>query len=325
MRRLLPLLLALPLTACEGSQSALSPHGDEASRVALLSWILFAGAAAIFALVVGALLLAWRGPERARAALAQERAIRLGGLVFPVVTLTLLLGYGVWQMRDAGAGEQQPELRIDLVGEQWWWRVAYHAPDGRAVADANQIRIPVGREVEIRLSSADVIHSFWVPSLGGKTDMIPGRTNRQRLRAERPGIYAGQCAEYCGGPHALMSFEVVAMPPAEFDTWLAGRAQPREAPATEEQRRGQEAFMAAGCGSCHAIDGTAATGTIGPDLSRFGERRLLAAGALRNGPAEVARFIADTQGPKPGNLMPSFRNLDDAERAAIATYLTGLK
>jgi len=325
MRRFPLLLLALPIAACEGSQSALSPHGDEASRVALLSWILFAGAAAIFALVAGALLLAWRGPERARAALAQESTIRLGGLAFPIVTLTLLLGYGVWLMRGAGAGEQQPELRIDLIGEQWWWRVAYHGPDGRTVADANQIRIPVGREVEIQLSSADVIHSFWVPSLGGKTDMIPGRTNRQRLRAERPGIYGGQCAEYCGGPHALMSFEVIAMPPADFDAWLAGRAKPREAPATEERRRGQEVFMAAGCGSCHAIDGTAATGTIGPDLSRFGERRLLAAGALRNGSAEVARFIADTQGAKPGNLMPSFRNLDEAERTAIGVYLTGLK
>lgn len=324
MRRLFLLSGALLLAACRGSQSALAPDGDEAGRVALLSWILFAGATAIFLIVVAAITLALAGPASARRALSKELSIRIGGLAFPIVTLTLLLGYGVWLMRETIAGDRQPALQIEVRGEQWWWRIAYRAPDGSFIADANQLRIPVGREVELELSSADVIHSFWIPSLGGKTDMVPGRTNRHRLRAERPGVYRGQCAEYCGGPHALMALEVVAMPATDFDAWLADRARP-SVPSSEMARSGAALFVSTGCGACHTIDGTRAQGTIGPDLSRFGSRRELAAGAAANTPAATERFLADTQALKPGNLMPSFANLDRAERAALAAYLAVLK
>ncbi|MGX5733300.1 cytochrome c oxidase subunit II [Bosea thiooxidans] len=324
MRQMSWLLVALPLAACQGSQSVLAPEGDEAGRVALLSWVLFSGGAAIFLIVVAAIALALAGPESARRSLSKEHSIRIGGLAFPLVTLTVLLGYGIWLMRETIASDSRAELRIEVTGEQWWWRIAYRGRDGSVIADANQLGIPVGREVELALASADVIHSFWIPSLGGKTDMIPGRTNRHRLRAERAGTYRGQCAEYCGGPHALMALEVVAMPQADFDAWLAGRERP-SAPSSDMPRRGAGIFIAAGCGACHAVDGTDASGTIGPDLSRFGARRDLAAGAAPNTPDDVARFLADTQAIKPGNLMPSFANLDAAERAALAAYLTGLK
>lgn len=325
MRRCFALALAANLCCCAGSQSALSPHGDEAGRIALLSWILFGGAALILLIVIAALWLALRGSARARRALAGERSVWAGGFVFPVATLTVLLGYGIWLMRETGGQAGGSALEIRVTGEQWWWRISYRGPDGEALADANQIRVPVGRDIDIALESADVIHSFWVPSLGGKTDMIPGRRNRLRLKAERPGIYRGQCAEYCGGPHALMAFEVVAMPADAFDAWLRKAAGPGSDPATPQAEKGREVFIAAGCGGCHAVRGTQAVGRIGPDLSRVGARRFLAAGALRNDPAGIARFVADPQAVKPGILMPPFANLDGEERAALAAYLTSLR
>jgi cytochrome c oxidase subunit 2 len=316
---------ALALSGCSEMQSALAPAGDEASRIALLTWILFAGAAVILLIVCVALFLALKGSERSRRALRSETAIRLGGIAFPVVTLTVLLGYGVWLMRETIASDRPAALRIEVTGEQWWWRVAYAAGEGQAFSEANEIRLPVGREVDLVLRSADVIHSFWAPSLGGKLDMIPGRTNSLRLKAERPGIYRGQCAEYCGGPHALMALEIVAMPEAEFELWLRkGASQPAAAGGNSE-RRGAELFQSAGCGACHAIRGTLAVGAIGPDLSRVGARRFLAAATVPNTTENLVRLIAHGQSIKPGNLMPEFGVFSEEELRALATYLTSLK
>ncbi|MEZ2410652.1 cytochrome c oxidase subunit II [Bosea sp. RCC_152_1] len=313
----------LALSGCSEMQSALAPAGDEASRVALLSWILFAGAAAVLLIVCAALFLAIGGSERSRHALRSENAVRLGGIIFPAVTLTVLLGYGVWLMRETIASDRPAALRIDITGEQWWWRVTYAGSDGQSFAEANEVRLPVGREIDLVLRSTDVIHSFWVPSLGGKLDMIPGRANTLRLKAERPGIYRGQCAEYCGGPHALMALEIVAMPDADFEAWLRSGAG---APAAGGSgSRGGELFQAAGCGACHAVRGTPAAGTIGPDLSRIGARRFLAAATLPNTADNVARFITSGQSIKPGNQMPEFRIFTEDELRALATYLAGLK
>lgn len=326
MRRVTPILPALAivsgLTGCS-PQSALSPAGDEAARIAVLSWILFAGATAILLIVLAALALAIRGSDRARQALRGERMIRLGGIAFPVITLTLLLGYGVWLMRETIARPGPADMRIEVTGEQWWWRVLYPRDRAAPIAEANEIRVPVGREIDLVLRSADVIHSFWVPSLGGKLDMIPGRTNTLRLKAERAGVYRGQCAEYCGGPHALMALEIVALPQAEFDAWLAsadGRGNLLDAKAA----RGRELFLSAGCGSCHTVRGTAASGTIGPDLSRIASRRFLGAATLANTPENLAGFIADPQAAKPGNLMPSFAIFSGEEMEALTAYLGSL-
>ncbi|WP_186420522.1 cytochrome c oxidase subunit II [Bosea sp. CS1GBMeth4] len=314
----------LALAACTDRQSVMAAHGPEAGRVALLAGIVFAGAAVIMLVVMAALWVALRGSESQRAALAGETAIRIGGIAFPAITLSVLLGYGLWLMRDSLA-DAPPALRIEVTGEQWWWRLRYRGGDGAAFAEANEIRIPVGAEVEFELRSADVIHSFWVPSLGGKLDMIPGRTNRLRLRAERAGVYRGQCAEYCGGPHALMALEIIAMPQAEFAAWLTAGRRPAPAPAGQAERRGAELFLAAGCGGCHAIRGTAAEGAIGPDLSRVGGRRFLAAATIPAGRENLARFIAHGQDLKPGNLMPPFRLLAPAELDALAAYLVSLR
>jgi cytochrome c oxidase subunit 2 len=320
------LLIPPSVAGCSRIQSALHPVGPEASRILDLTWVLFALAAFVTIIVLSALALALFGPERARRRIADGRTIVALGIVFPVVTLTALLGYGLWVMReDTSPSPGQPGLQVEVIGEQWWWRVHYRLPDGTIVATANEVRIPTGREVEFALRSADVIHSFWVPSLAGKLDMIPGRTNRLRFSADRPGVYRGQCAEYCGGAHALMAFEVVAMAPEDFDAWLAALPAPLPPPSEPEATRGGELFVAAGCGGCHAVRGTAASGTTGPDLSRVGERRTIAAATLPNTLDNLARFIAEPSHIKPGVLMPPFTVLAADERRAISLYLAGLR
>ena len=318
-------VVALALAGCSERQSVLAAHGPEAERIALLAMVMFVVALAVMLVVLFALWLAARGSARQRAVLAGERTIRIGGIAFPAVTLTVLLGYGLWLMRESPAIEMQSALRIEVTGEQWWWRLGYRDKAGSAFAEANEIRIPVGEEVEFELRSADVIHSFWVPSLGGKLDMIPGRINRLRLKAQRAGVYRGQCAEFCGGPHALMALEIVALPKAEFEAWLAKGRHPARTPASEAGRRGAELFLQAGCGSCHTVRGIAAEGTIGPDLSRVGERRHLAAATIPGGRESLAKFIADGQKLKPGNLMPPFRLFTPPELDALAGYLESLK
>lgn len=326
MRRLragAPALFAAALAGCQGVQSALTPLGPEAERVALLFWVLTIGGGAIFAAVMAFVALAIHGGDRPRAWFARERAIVIGGIVFPVVVLTLLLGYGLQTMRagQASPGEEEP-LRITVVGEQWWWRVIYSDPDGAQFESANEVRIPTGRRVEVSLVSADVIHSFWVPNLAGKVDMIPGRTNTLTLAADRPGVSRGQCAEYCGGPHALMAFNVVAMAPEEFAAWLAREAGPATPGAAGA---GELLFLSSGCGACHAIRGTAANGTIGPDLTHVGSRLSLAAATLPNNADALASWIVGNQHIKPENRMPAYGIFSDAELSDLSAYLAGLR
>jgi cytochrome c oxidase subunit II len=310
--------LLLPTAALAQEQhSALAAHGDAASQIAALTWILFALAGFVFALVAAATWVALAGPARLRAMLASRETIVIGGFAFPVVVLTVLLFVGLRLTATLSSDDSNP-LKISVRGEQWWWRVSYTLPDGGRFESANEIRIPVGRAVLFELTTADVIHSFWIPSLAGKMDMIPGRATSLRLSAERPGIYRGICAEYCGGPHAWMALSVIAVPQAEFDDWLAKATQPS---LNTSQRHGGELFMRAGCGGCHSIAGTEANGSIGPALTKLGARRMLAAGALPMSEHNIARFIADGTAIKPGNKMPPFRMLSAAELNALSAYL----
>ena len=316
--------LAALVAGCDNRQSVLLPHGPEADQIAFLGWLLFALALLVLLVVGAALWLALRGSPAVRARLAQPRSVIAAGIVFPVVTLTGLLVYSSWMQSGARALSSDVE-RIDVTGEQWWWRVAYRTGGGGQIASANEIRIPAGKTVEFTLRSSDVIHSFWIPSLAGKVDMIPGRTTRLRLTANTPGVYRGQCAEYCGGPHALMALEVLAMPAEEFTAWREREAAPAQEPAGEPERRGQRLFLSAGCGACHAVRGTPANGPIGPDLTHIGARRSLAADTLPMNQLNLARFIADGQRLKPGNLMPPFRIFSQEELQDIAAYLVSLR
>jgi cytochrome c oxidase subunit 2 len=306
--------------------SVLAPMGPEAARIAMLAAILFIGAAAVALIVFAALWIAVRGSSALRQRLATDRAVIVGGIFFPVVTLTALLVYGLWVMRAGlAASGTAGAMQVEVVGEQWWWRVLYRDSDGNRIASANEIRIPAGRDVVFTLKSADVIHAFWVPSLGGKVDMTPGRSETLRLSADRPGIYRGQCAEYCGGAHALMALEVLALPEAEFAAWLVAERSPAHEPIDETGRKGRALFLAAGCGACHAIRGTPAAGTVGPDLTHVGGRRFIAAATLPTSRENLARVIVDGQHVKPGNTMPPFRIFSSEELEALSAYLAGLK
>lgn len=312
------------LAGCSGEQSALAPAGREAERLAALFWVMVAGAAAIWVLVVGTAVYANRirpGPHSERAA---DALLLWGGVVFPTAVLAALLTYGLVLMPDLRAPGDG--LRLAVSGEQWWWRVRYHVP-GRAgpVPSANEIRLPVGERVEIELSSPGVIHSFWIPSLAGKVDMIPGRITRLVLEPTRTGTFRGVCAEFCGTSHALMAFSVVVMEKAAFEDWLAHAAADAAEPASNAAALGQELFLQVGCGGCHAVRGTPAEGRIGPDLTHLASRATLGAGTLPMTADALVRWIAHTEEIKPGSHMPSFGALPDQHIEAIAAYLEGLE
>lgn len=333
--QLLAALGALLLAGCEGAQSALSVGGTDAGAYALLGQVMFAGGAAILVLVMALLGYAILARPERRGWLARRSAIVAGGIVFPVVTLTPLLIYGLWLTAEAGRGEagrplpqagSDRALTIEVSAEQFWWRVRYLDRDGNTDFEtANEIRIPTGRDATVSLTSADVIHSFWVPSLAGKIDAIPGRTTTLTLHAEREGLYRGQCAEYCGAQHARMALHVRAEAPRQFEDWIMAQRQPPGEPADPFLARGLDVFLSSGCGACHAIRGTEAQGRLGPDLTNVGSRPSLAAGTLPNNVGTMAGWIASAQHLKPGNRMPSFDNLAGPELRALAAYLESLK
>lgn len=313
----------LLLSGCAGSQSFMHPAGDSARTVMTLAWVLFAGAAAIFTLVMA---LAWQGARRDGRAIDARRWVIVGGFLFPLVVLTVLLGFSTWHSRQLTQAPSGDALVVGVTGKQWWWEVRYADPHGgTTVVLANELRIPVNREVYLGLETSDVIHSFWVPALGGKIDMVPGRVNHLRLRADKTGTYRGQCAEFCGSQHALMALHVVVQPPEEFAAWLAQQARPAAEPSSAMLHSGRQAFFDHNCASCHAIRGTRAAGHLGPDLTHVASRLYLGAGTLRNHRQALSHWIADTQSLKPGARMPSFGHIDDETLAAMAAYLDTLR
>jgi cytochrome c oxidase subunit II len=316
---------ALLLAGCAGVQSALDGSGVEAQRVETLYWVMTIGAGIILAGVMALGAAAIFGGERLRGLLSRETLIVGGGLVFPTVTLAGLLAYGLITFAARGAASDPRDVFATITGEQWWWRVAYHLPDGSRVESANELRIPVGTPVALGLETADVLHSFWVPSLAGKLDMIPGRTNVLTITATEPGISRGQCAEYCGGAHALMGLNVIAMAPDEFQAWLGAEAGSAIAPGSPELQRGAQIFIDTGCGACHTIRGTAAEGTIGPNLTHVGGRSTIAAATLTTSPEAFADWIENNQHIKPENKMPPFGILGAADLALLARYLDSLE
>ena len=306
----------------DGPQSVLAPAGPDAVLIAEISWVLFAGGAIVFVVVMAIAAYAI-GARRERAADLSSRALVVGGgIVFPTVVLTALLGYSLWRSTALAVAGGAP-LRIEVTGEQWWWRVHYLDAEGRVdFATANEIRIPVGTPVDLTLRSADVIHSFWVPALAGKLDMIPGRVTSMRISADRTGTYRGQCAEYCGGPHGFMALAVVAEAQPDFATW----AQAQRAPARRTTgQAGAIAILESACSACHTVRGTRAAGTRGPDLTHLASRRALGAERLPMGAASIAAWITSNQHLKPGNLMPEFRNFTEPELRALVAYLEALR
>ena len=305
----------------------LDPHGPFSNTVTTLAWVLIAIVTLIFLLVCAALWVALYGSDELRAKLGGERVVRWFGLIIPAGVLFLLLAWGTTMVAGMTTIKGD-ELRMRVSGNIYWWRVSYLDAAGHEIlADANELHIPVGRPVVVDMVSEDVIHSFWVPKLGGKMDMIPGRTNRLKLQADRAGNYGGQCAEFCGGAHSLMGFVVVAHEPADWQRWLDSRLAPAPAaaPASADVVRGRQLFTEVGCAACHRVGGTAAQGLSGPDLTHVGSRRSLGAGILPNNRGTMTGWIGDSQSIKPNNRMPAYRSLQAAELNALAAYMESLR
>lgn len=325
-------LAALMLTViavtsgCTGPQSSLDPAGRGAERIADIFWWMAGGSIVVWLLVAWLTVSAIRGRVAKQTARQAHLYIIGGGAIFPTVVLAALLAYGLGQMPPLLAPAPAGSLRIEVGGEQYWWRMRYVPADGtEPVVLANEIRLPVGEPVEFIFDSPDVIHSFWIPALGGKMDIVPGRRTRLLLEPTRTGTFRGQCAEFCGTSHALMAFAVVVSEKEEFDRWLADQ---RSTAATSDDAlavRGRELFLANGCGACHAIRGTEAGGNLGPDLTHVGSRLTLGAGTLPNDRAAFVRWLAETDRVKPGVLMPHFGMLPVEELDAMAAYLESLQ
>lgn len=319
------LLLVIVVGACEGPQSALTTAGRDAEAVARLWWWMAAGALVIWVAVVGLAWFAIRvGPER-HGKRAADLLIVGGGAVAPTILLGGLLAYGLSMMPPLLELPEDGGVRIEVSGEQWWWRITYRLPDGSSFELANELYLPVGRRTELSLVTPDVIHSFWIPSLAGKMDMIPGRVNRLALEPTRVGVFRGACAEYCGASHALMSLYAVVVEEERFEEWMRHQAAPARKAADPLAASGSRFFQEDGCGACHTIRGTSADGVIGPDLTHVGGRASLAAGVLPNDEASLTRWITRPEATKPGVHMPAFGMLPASRVRALAAYLAGLE
>jgi cytochrome c oxidase subunit II len=305
----------------------LDPHGPFSNSVTTLAWVLIALMTIIFLLVCAAMWVALYGSDELRAQLGGERVVKWFGLIIPAGVLFVLLAWGTTMVAGMTTIKGD-ELRMRVSGNIYWWRVSYLDSAGNQImADANELHIPVGRPVVIDIVSEDVIHSFWVPKLGGKMDMIPGRTNRLKLQADKAGIYGGQCAEFCGGAHSLMGFMVVAHEPADWQRWRDDRLSKSSvaAPISAEVLRGMQLFSEVGCATCHRVAGSSAQGLSGPDLTHVGSRRSLGAGILPNTRGTLIGWIGDSQSIKPNNRMPAYSSLQAADLNALAAYMEWLK
>jgi cytochrome c oxidase subunit 2 len=325
MQRIAVMLLAACAVGCGGPQSTLNPAGEDADRIAVLFWSMTMGGLVVWASVVSLGIYCLRARPAANAERLTTLIIVGGGVVLPIVVLTGLLAYGLALLPKVIATAPEGSMRVSVVGEQWWWRVRYHAPDGRAVDLANEIRVPAGETIDVHLASTNVIHSFWIPSLAGKVDMIPGRLTRLSLEPTRTGVFRGACAEYCGTAHAFMTFPVVVLERDAFASWLDAQAAPAHTPIEPLAAQGHSLFLSNGCGACHTVRGTSADGVIGPDLTHVGSRISLAAGTLPNENADFIRWIARPEHAKPGAQMPAFGMLAGDDLRALAAYLNGLQ
>ncbi len=287
------------------------------------------GGGLIWLLVIGLVVFASRWQKTPVREATAGKLILFGGVVFPVVVLAILLTYAVWlmpAMRPWFGGDGEGLRRIEVTAEQFWWRVRYLDESGAVIREsANEVRMPVGERVLFRLKAKDVIHSFWIPAIGGKMDAIPGRTNELQLEATKAGSYRGVCAEFCGTSHALMAFTVEAVEPDAFEAWVASTPAAKDIAETPASQRGLTLFLRHGCSACHSISGTEAAGRIGPDLTAFGLRPTVGAGTLPNTQDNLVRFIRYPDFVKPGVLMPSFAMLPQDDVVAIADYLKGLQ
>jgi cytochrome c oxidase subunit 2 len=305
-------------------QSILHPAGVEAARISHLWWTMFWICTAVwFAVAIAALIAIRRGHRAAAANLPDRTLLRsvITASSISIVALIALLSQSVVVGRSLNTLRTGDALRISVTANQWWWDIQYDNPvPSLRVTTANEIHIPVGKPVAFNLFSNDVIHSLWIPNLQGKIDLVPGRRNELWLQADTPGVYRGQCAEYCGLQHAKMALVVVADPPDQFDAWLAANRAPAPGPVSPDQKRGRDIVEKGPCAMCHTITGTLAGGRIAPDLTHIASRSTLGAGSIPNMHGYRAGWVSDPQAIKPGNRMPP-PGVSGEELQGVLAYL----
>jgi cytochrome c oxidase subunit II len=322
---------ALLLSSCaRDTNSAFAPVGPQSGRMYDMFLVLVVVNGMVWLVVTSLWLLGMWRRRRSEPSIdeaSERRMYRVvtGALITTVVILLSFLLVEMGTSRAIGASLDENPIDIGVVGHQWWWEVHYEdAIPSRAVITANEIHVPVGQPVRLKLSSNDVIHSFWAPNVHGKIDLIPGHATSLRFRVDRPGVYRGKCAEFCGFQHAKMDFLVIAEPPAQYRAWLAGQRNPAVNPTDSVRLRGQEVFLAGTCVMCHTIRGTPAGGRVGPDLTHLASRRTIAAGALPNRRGYLGGWIVDPQSIKPGVRMPA-NPFPAQDLQALLEYLESLK
>jgi cytochrome c oxidase subunit II len=333
-RGALTLLVPLACGGCTGWQSALDPHGAQAASLETLLWIFSIVCLLVWLSVMSVLWMATsrtrsgrgRGDTRTVDANVEKRMGRVVGAAVGTTTLIVFaLTLASFFTTHRLSAEADHPLTIRIRGYQWWWEITYaDERPNRIFTTANEIHIPVGRPVRFELSAADVIHSFWVPNLAGKQDLIPGRDNTLTVTAQQPGVYRGQCAEFCGLQHAHMALLVIVDTPRAFEQWRQSQLATAATPADQEQLLGQKLFTSKPCASCHTIEGIPAAASIGPDLTHVASRRFIAAGLLHTTRGSLAAWIADPQTLKPGSNMPAVP-LSATELNALVAYLAALK
>jgi cytochrome c oxidase subunit 2 len=322
------------------SQSALDPAGPQAARIINLWWLMFYVTGAVFVVVMGFLVVSLFRSRRTASGVETGDApntrpdpgterrmshVVWGGIGATVVILFVFLVYSFLTGRAFDSVSAKDHLTVKVIGHQWWWEVQYdNQTAGYVLTTANEIHIPQGQPVLFKLTSTDVIHSFWVPNLHGKTDLIPGHEAVTWIRADRAGTYRGQCAEFCGHQHAHMAFTVVVEPYEQFKAWYDSQLASAAPPTTDAQARGQQVFLSSPCVTCHTIRGTDAAARVGPELTHVASRATIAAGTLENTRGHLAQWVSDSQQVKPGNRMPP-NNLDATDLQALLDYLQSLK
>jgi cytochrome c oxidase subunit 2 len=318
-------------------QSALQSAGPQAARIERLWWLIFWVAVAVFILVIAVLsgalgrsrhktaempppLLDTSVPDR-----TAKRIISVAVVITVIILFVLLVDSVIAGKNETQSLVSKNPVAIQVVGYQWWWEVTYPNTDAsQTLVTANEIHIPVGVPVVINTAARDVIHSFWVPNLNGKRDLIPGYSTAFWIQADKPGIYRGQCAEFCGIQHAKMAFYLVAESNADFQKWLQQQLKSAPEPDNEQKRHGRDVFLSSQCVMCHTIRGTIAGSRVGPDLTHIASRMSLGAGTLPNNIGNLAAWIADPQGIKPGCRMPP-NELASQDQQALLAYLESLQ
>jgi len=282
----------------------------------------------VFIIVIAFLVAGILRKGTATQSRAVPRSLAIGvsaAVAATTLILVVLLAASIWTGRTLEAFDTPSAITVNVVGHQWWWEFEYEeGVPAQRVQTANEIHIPIGRPIVLKVTSRDVIHSLWLPNLQGKRDLIPGYTTAIWLQADRPGIYRGQCAEFCGMQHAHMAFDVVAEPQADFDRWLDAMRRPAPDPTTAVTAHGRDVFAQARCAGCHSIEGSAAAALLGPDLTHIATRSTLGAGTLSNTPDHLAEWIRDPQVIKPGNQMPA-NPLSESDLQALVAYLETLR